>query len=93
MHYRKLGRTGLMVSEIAMGCEGFFEEDCAMARKLFDEAEKVGINYFDLYAPNPDMRRAVGAALKGRRDKFIIQGHLCSVWKMGSTCERGTLRK
>ena len=49
MHYRKLGRTGLVVSEIAMGCEGFFEEDCTMAKKLFDEAEKAGINYFDLY--------------------------------------------
>ena len=83
MHYRKLGRTGLVVSEIAMGCEGFFEEDCTMAKKLFDEAEKAGINYFDLYAPNPEMRRAVGEALKGRRDKFIIQGHLCSVWKNG----------
>ena len=36
-----------------------------MAKKLFDEAEKAGINYFDLYAPNPEMRRAVGEALKG----------------------------
>ena len=23
MEYRKLGRTGLLVSEIGMGCEGF----------------------------------------------------------------------
>lgn len=81
MKYRNLGNTGMRVSEIAMGCEGFFEEDNQMAKKLFDEAERLGINYFDLYAPDPAMRAAVGEALKGRRDKFIIQGHLCSVWK------------
>lgn len=83
MEYRELGNTGLKVSVIGMGCEGFAEENCAMAGKLFDTAERLGINYFDLYASNPDMRRAVGAALKGRRDKFLIQSHICSVWKDG----------
>jgi predicted aldo/keto reductase-like oxidoreductase len=83
MHYRPLGNTGLTVSEIGMGCEGFFEEDHAMARKLFDAAEKAGVNYFDLYSPDPEMRKAVGEAIRGRREKFIIQGHLCSVWKNG----------
>ena len=28
-------------------------------------------------------RQVVGKALKGRREKFIIQAHLCSVWKNG----------
>ena len=41
------------------------------------------INYFDLYASDPQLRRAVGQALKGRREKFLIQSHLCSVWKNG----------
>ncbi len=83
MHYRTLGRTGLKVSEIGMGCEGFSEDNCAMAAKLFDTAEKLGINYFDLYTSNPGVREAVGAALKGRREKFIMQAHLCSFWKDG----------
>ena len=81
MNYRKLGATGLNVSEIAMGCEGMTEENCAMCAKLFDMAESFGVNYFDLYSPNPELRSAVGKALKGRREKFIIQSHLCSVWK------------
>ncbi|MCH4207618.1 MAG: aldo/keto reductase [Solobacterium sp.] len=83
MIYRELGSTGLKISEIGMGCEGFFEEDCRMARKLFDCAEAQGINYFDLYASDPKMRRAVGDALQGRREKFYIQSHLCSIWKNG----------
>ena len=83
MNYRMLGKTGLKVSEIGMGCEGFAEEGCAMTKKLFDIAEMHGVNYFDLYTSNPDVRRAVGEAMQGRRDKFIVQSHICSVWHDG----------
>ena len=83
MNYRELGTTSLKVSEIAMGCEGMTEENCSMCGRLFDLAEKNGINYFDLYSPNPELRSAIGHALNGRREKFIIQSHLCSVWKNG----------
>lgn len=83
MQYRKLGNTGLMVSEISMGCEGFGEDECREAKRLLDEAEKLGVNYFDLYTSDPAIRGAIGAALKGRRDKFLIQSHICSVWKNG----------
>lgn len=83
MRYRELGSTGLKVSEIGMGCEGFAEENCGMAAKLFDLAERRGINYFDLYSSNPDVRDAVGRALEGRREKFLIQSHICSIWKDG----------
>lgn len=81
MNYRNLGATGLKVSEIGMGCEGMTEDNCTMCAKLFDVAESSGINYFDLYSSNPELRSAVGKALKGRREKFIVQSHLCSVWK------------
>ena len=83
MEYRELGSTGLKVSEIGMGCEGFAEDECRNTMRLFDEAEKLGINYFDLYASNPEVRASVGKALKGRREKFIIQSHVCSIWKDG----------
>ncbi len=39
MKYRELGNTGLKVSEIGMGCEGFAEDRCRMTKKLFDTAE------------------------------------------------------
>lgn len=83
MNYRDLGNTGLKVSEIGMGCEGFAEDHCRNAKVLFDLAEESGINYFDLYTSNPEVRASVGNALAGRREKFIIQSHICSVWKDG----------
>lgn len=83
MNYRELGNTGLMVSEIGLGCEGFAEDEYRGAKLLLDKAESQGINYFDLYTSNPRVRGAIGEALKGRRDKFIIQSHVCSIWKDG----------
>lgn len=83
MRYRELGNTGFMVSEIGMGCEGFVEDECRQTKVLFDAAEELGINYFDLYTSDPAIRASVGDALIGRREKFIIQSHICSVWKNG----------
>ncbi|WP_434311396.1 aldo/keto reductase [Hominifimenecus sp. rT4P-3] len=83
MQYRNLGTTGLSVSEIGMGCEGFSEDNCQNTKRLLDAAEKLGINYFDLYTSDPEVRASVGRALKGRRDKFILQSHICSIWKNG----------
>lgn len=83
MKYRDLGSTGLKVSEIGMGCEGFAEKQCEMTKLLFDMAEEDGVNYFDLYTSDPEVRSAVGKAMAGRREKFIVQSHICSIWKNG----------
>ena len=83
MIYRALGNTGLQVSEIGLGCEGFTEQEGMGTYALVDAAADAGINYFDLYSPDPNLRLHLGKALAGRRDQFIIQAHLCSVWKDG----------
>ncbi|MBU9744210.1 aldo/keto reductase [Lachnospiraceae bacterium ASD3451] len=83
MNYRNLGSTGLSVSEIGLGCEGFAGQNGAMTKTLIDAAEEHGINYIDLYIPDPAIRVLIGKALRGRREKFLIQAHLCTVWKDG----------
>lgn len=83
MKYRELGRTGLNVGEIGMGCEGFVDHDGKYTKALFDRAEAAGVNCFDLYSPSPEVRSLVGEALRGRREKFVIQAHLCTAWKNG----------
>lgn len=81
MVYRELGKTGLMVSEIGLGCEGFNGKDEAFTEEMFEYAFSRGINCMDLYSSNPDMHRRVGNAIRSRRSEFYIQGHLCSAWK------------
>lgn len=83
MQYRTLGLTGLRVGEIGLGCEGFVDHDGTFTQALIDVAEQRGINYIDLYIPNPDLRDRVGKALLGRRERFILQAHLCTVWQDG----------
>ena len=83
MRYRTLGRTGLKVSELGLGCEGFISATDAEAQEMFQTALAAGINCMDLYSPNPDLRRRVKTALRGRREDFILQGHLCSIWEKG----------
>lgn len=83
MHYRNLGNTGLTVSEIGLGCEGFGKNDAAFAKAVFDIAEAQGVNYLDLYTSDPDVRDKIGLAMQGRREKTIVQGHICSTWQDG----------
>ena len=83
MKYNILGRTGLCVSEIGLGCEGFSEDGGARTASLIDLAHKNGVNYIDLYSSSPVIRSSLGEALCGRRKDFILQAHLCTIWRNG----------
>lgn len=80
MKYRELGKTGLKVSEIGLGCEGLAGEE---PDALVDTALKNGMNYIDLYSSNPEIRSNLGRALAGRREQVILQSHICAIWKNG----------
>ena len=81
MVYRELGQTGLRVGEIGMGCEGFVDKTPEEVCALVDVMEAGGANCIDLYSPDPKMRSSLGKALRGRRERFVLQGHLCTIWK------------
>lgn len=83
MNYRELGQTGLNVSEIGIGCEGFIDHNGTKTEELMDMVIKYGINYIDLYIPNPDARSQIGKILHGKREQFILQAHLCTIWQNG----------
>ncbi len=83
MNYRTLGRTGFQVSEIGLGSEAFVDRDEKASLEILNTAVGLGVNYFDLYNPEPYVRDVFGKAMAGRREKFILQGHLCTVWVDG----------
>ena len=83
MNYRKLGKTGLKVSEIGFGCTYFRETGEQVLGKMFDYGMERGVNFLDCCLSRPDDRDMVGRLLTGRRDKMIIQGHI------GLTVENG----
>ena len=56
MQYRTLGRTGIQVGEIGMGCEGFTGKTTEQVREMVDLMESAGVNCIDLYTPNPQVR-------------------------------------
>lgn len=83
MQFRPLGNTGLMVSEISIGCGGFEKIDSAASLELMTMALDSGMNYIDIYDASPVTRSNIGYALQGRRDEMIIQGHIGTVWANG----------
>jgi predicted aldo/keto reductase-like oxidoreductase len=86
MKYRKLGKTGLMLSEVSLGGHwknreaGSFWRDFAKEEVPADVAKNrtevisvcidAGINYLDITTSAECL--AYGVALKGRREKFIV---------------------
>lgn len=83
MRYRKLGNTGLEVSEIGLGAEWLERHNIGEVKAVIDCCEKEGINILDCWMSEPNVRSNIGAALEGRREKWIIQGHLGSTWQDG----------
>ncbi|WP_248925821.1 aldo/keto reductase [Paenibacillus hamazuiensis] len=85
MNHRKLGRTGLKVSEISLGCMAFGRWiDEKMSFQVLDTALDAGITLFDtadVYGRGMDIgdpslsgesETILGRWLKGKRDRIIL---------------------
>lgn len=93
MEYRTLGRTGLKVSEIGLGGEWFNGLTAQESSAIVDAAQEKGINYIDIFMPQAPTRSNLGFALDGRREQFIIQGHLCTVFEDGQYARTRDIEK
>ena len=75
MEHRRLGNSGLQVSEVGLGCNNFGQRlDEAGTRAVVDAAIDVGIDFFDTADMYGSQLSEVylGKALRGRRDDFIV---------------------
>ena len=83
MNYRKLGKTGLLVSEIGLGAEWLERHTLEEVKQIINHCGEKGINILDCWMSEPNVRSNIGKALKGQREKWIIQGHIGSTWQNG----------
>ena len=97
MNYRKMGRTGLNISEISLGSWLTYgnSTDKEIATKVIDTAYSLGINYFDtanVYALGK-AEIIVGEALKKYpRDSYVLATK--AFWPMGAgPNDKGLSRK
>ncbi|MFC7072076.1 aldo/keto reductase [Halovenus rubra] len=81
MEYTTLGRTGMEVSRICLGCMSFGTSDWRdwvldpdESRPIIDRAIDLGINFFDtanMYS-NGESERVLGKALDGHRNQMVV---------------------
>src|SRR5216117_1947857 len=82
MKMRRMGRTGLKVSEICLGTMTFAHQcDQRESFRIMDKAAAAGVNFIDTadvypVPPSPETagrtEEIVGAWLQGRRDHFVL---------------------
>jgi len=82
MKYRKLGNTDISVSEIGLGCSGFWGDkrfSDSSAIKVVQDAYHAGVNFFDTgsnysnFNAEPRLGRAIKEILKSNpRDSIVV---------------------
>ena len=73
----------LMVSELGLGAEWLERHKAEEVKAVIDCCEEQGINILACWMPEPKVRSNIGAAIAGKRARWIIQGHFGSTWQNG----------
>ncbi len=86
MEKRQLGRSGLLVSAIGLGCmsisHGYGVRDDAESTRTLERAVELGINFFDtadMYGAGHN-EEMIGQAIAGRRKEMILATKCGFVW-------------
>ena len=76
MEYRNLGRSGLFVSAVGLGCDNFGQRcDAEQSAAIVHRAMDLGVTCFDtadIYGPGGLSEEYLGKALQGRRQDAVI---------------------
>jgi len=76
MEFRHLGRSGLQVSVVGLGCNNFGRRcDADQTKLVVDKAIELGVNFFDtanVYGPGGLSEEYLGRALSGRRHQVVV---------------------
>jgi aryl-alcohol dehydrogenase-like predicted oxidoreductase len=76
VEYRNLGRSGLPVSVLGLGCDNFGHKcDAAQSAAIVHRAMDLGVTFFDtadIYGPGGLSEEYLGRALKDRRHDAVI---------------------
>ncbi|MFH1569603.1 MAG: aldo/keto reductase, partial [Gemmatimonadota bacterium] len=75
MEYRTLGRTGVQVSQLCLGCMSFGRRtEDGEALRMIDRALDQGVNFLDTANVYNGGRseEVVGRALEGKRDRVVL---------------------
>jgi aryl-alcohol dehydrogenase-like predicted oxidoreductase len=76
MEYRNLGKSGLQVSVVGLGCNNFgMRIDADQTKAVVDKAVELGINFFDtadVYGGRGKSEEFLGQAIKPHRRNVII---------------------
>ena len=90
MDYRRLGDSGLKVSEIGLGCNNFgMRIDQAATDAVIDAAIDKGVTFFDtadVYGGRGKSEEMMGNSLKGKRHQVVLATKFAS--PMGDTPDK-----
>jgi predicted aldo/keto reductase-like oxidoreductase len=78
MLYRNVGKTGISASVVGLGCEHLQGQPLSVVEEVVGTALDHEINIIDCFMPGKEVRQNIGKALRGQRDKVLIQGHIGS---------------
>jgi predicted aldo/keto reductase-like oxidoreductase len=79
MEYRLIGKTGIKASVIGLGSEGIARISERETERVISFAIDQGINIMDCCMPALEVQEHINRALRGRREKMLIQGHIGSI--------------